>query len=240
MQKLKRTKVSLKGKREPHIFLCHSSTNKDFVRKLAKDLNYFGLDGWLDEWEIEAGDYLHESIGNALQKCRYVGVVISPSFIESEWCNDELRQSLSREKRQKGKVVIPLLCGKAIPPAFIEDRLYLDFSNNYYSALVRLCGLLHKFSQKRVSEKLAVHDPKSLKDASEILTDLGWERTSLVDSGQFVELCDQIKELCKTDPDIRKNVISMRSGNFRFYSDIIRYLNGKLDDELLDLFRPFE
>ena len=53
MQKLKRTKVSLKGKREPHIFLCHSSANKDFVRKLAKDLNYFGLDGWLDEWEID-------------------------------------------------------------------------------------------------------------------------------------------------------------------------------------------
>ena len=28
MQKLKRTKVSLKGKREPHIFLCHKMQNK--------------------------------------------------------------------------------------------------------------------------------------------------------------------------------------------------------------------
>src|ERR1043165_1754519 len=82
--------------RSPDIFLCHNSKDKKFVRKLSRDLNRVGVDGWLDEWELEAGDSLHACSGNALLQCKFVWVIISPCLLKSSWCLDELSQSLSR------------------------------------------------------------------------------------------------------------------------------------------------
>ena len=37
------------------LFLCHSHSDKPFVRRLAKDLSELSVDVWLDEWELIPG-----------------------------------------------------------------------------------------------------------------------------------------------------------------------------------------
>lgn len=36
----------------PSLFLSHSSADKTFVEKLAKDLEGVGVNVWFDKWEI--------------------------------------------------------------------------------------------------------------------------------------------------------------------------------------------
>ncbi|MCL2041490.1 MAG: toll/interleukin-1 receptor domain-containing protein [Bacteroidales bacterium] len=44
------------------VFISHSSKDKEFVRKLAKDLQRNGIEVWLDEWTLKIGDSFAESI----------------------------------------------------------------------------------------------------------------------------------------------------------------------------------
>jgi hypothetical protein len=58
-----------------HLFLCHSSKDKKFVRQLAEELTELSVDVWLDEWELQPGDSLHECIGSALEHhCCLAGI----------------------------------------------------------------------------------------------------------------------------------------------------------------------
>ena len=68
---------------KPDLFLCHSSADKRFVRQLANDLSTLDVNPWFDEWELAPGDSLHESIGAALEKSAYIGVVLSPTSVQS-------------------------------------------------------------------------------------------------------------------------------------------------------------
>lgn len=180
-------------KRRPDIFLSHSSDDKRFARRLSKELNRVGVDVWFDEWELEAGDSLHRRIGQALEKSRFVAVVISPSFLSSQWCEQELLQALAAETRRRTKMVIPVLCKKAVPPPFLQDRIYLDFSREYFKSLLRLGAIAHGISPKQIAEELENNPPKELLDVADTLDMLGWDGYEIVDGKDFEELKTVLK-----------------------------------------------
>ena len=51
----------------PSLFLSHSSVDKTFVEKLAKDFEGVGVNVWFDKWEIKVGDSLTGKIEGGLQ-----------------------------------------------------------------------------------------------------------------------------------------------------------------------------
>jgi hypothetical protein len=175
------------------------------VRTLSGDLNLLGVDAWLDEWELEAGDSLSRCLGHALESSRFVGVVITPAFCDSEWCLDELGQALSREKRSGQKVVIPLLAGVAIPPPLIEDRININLLQNYEKAVAELSATVHGLNRRRFSECLAGCRIRSLGDAYEVLVNSGWDRVSLFEAEDIAALRSAIAALgldsSESDPD---------------------------------------
>lgn len=192
---VRRRMMGFRGRRRPHLFLCHSSRDKAFVRQLARDLNKLGIDAWLDEWELEPGESLHSQIGWALERSKYVGALITPSFLESRWCLDELDHALIREKRIGKKLIIPLLQGRAMPPPFVEGRFYLNFSKHYCSSLFQLAGKLHHFSAKQIADELENHKVKSVSEVYKSLIDLGWDGYQLIDSHDFSILKKKLKSI---------------------------------------------
>lgn len=71
--------VGARVRRSPDLFLSHSTRDKEFVRKLADDLAFCEVDVWLDEWEIQPGESLHDAIGQALSSCRFIAIVLGDS-----------------------------------------------------------------------------------------------------------------------------------------------------------------
>jgi hypothetical protein len=80
-------------------------SDKIVVRKLAEDLSFLEVDAWLDEWELQTGDSLHDVITGAMEKAAYVAVILGDNYSDSRWARDELKQELARERRMNSSVV---------------------------------------------------------------------------------------------------------------------------------------
>lgn len=89
-------------------FISHTSEDKELVaRPLAGTLTRLGLRVWFDEFTLEVGDSLVESIDKGLASSRFGGVILSPSFLSKGWPKYELRGLLTREIGKR-KVVLPI------------------------------------------------------------------------------------------------------------------------------------
>ena len=74
-----------------HTFISHASEDKDeFVRSLAKELVSNGVEVWYDEFSLQLGDRLRESIDRGLARSRFCVVVLSEHFFNKRWTVDEL------------------------------------------------------------------------------------------------------------------------------------------------------
>jgi hypothetical protein len=127
------------------IFLSHTHADKQFARKLAKDLRKSGHAVWLDEAEINVGDSLIEKIREALDQVDYVAAILSPDSVKSKWVTRELDIASNREIDEKRVVVLPLLIKKVELPGFLKGKLYGDFTDpdrydEKFSLLLRSLG----------------------------------------------------------------------------------------------------
>lgn len=106
------------------IFLSHSSTDKPFVRFIAAELQECGLEIWLDEREMKAGQYLPEAIEIGIRSSSAVTVFVSPTSLKSSWVEREIDLAKGRQG------VVPCLVGDIAGvalPQWLTDVLYVDF-----------------------------------------------------------------------------------------------------------------
>jgi hypothetical protein len=112
------------------IFLCHSSEDKGFVRKLRRSLEQNGVDKvWVDEGELLIGDSLLKKIDQGITLTKYFGVVLSPRSVRSNWVRRELEIAMNREIESDQVVVLPLLYEPCDIPSFLRTKLYGDFTS---------------------------------------------------------------------------------------------------------------
>jgi len=113
----------------PSVFLSHSSKDKFFARKLAEALTRYGVTVWIDEAELRIGDSLIEKISDAIEDSDFVAAVLSHNSVNSNWVQKELRLATTKEIGGKCVVVLPVLIDRCEIPAFLQDKLYADFTN---------------------------------------------------------------------------------------------------------------
>jgi hypothetical protein len=66
------------GNKEHDVFICHASEDKnEFVEPLARELDRMGLYVWYDEFQLNIGDSLRESIDEGLSESHFGAVVLS-------------------------------------------------------------------------------------------------------------------------------------------------------------------
>jgi hypothetical protein len=162
----------IRGYDMPSFFLCHSTKDKPFVRRLARRLKLEGVTVWLDEAEINVGDSLTEKIGSAIDKTDFVGVVLSQNSVNSTWVQRELQIAMQREFKERRIVVLPLLFEPVQVPPFLRDRKYADFttSNGFedsYLCLLKTLGV-------SVSEPARPLQHKSLRRRLKKIPRWGW------------------------------------------------------------------
>jgi hypothetical protein len=227
-------------RREPDLFLSYSSGDKDFVRKLALDLNCCEIDPWLDEWELAVGDSLMELIGQALRKSRFVGIVLSPTFFQTTWTKSEIKEAFAREQREGRTVLLPLLRSKGEIPPFLEDRKFIDFrGDEYYSGLARLAAYLHGISTFRVDGALQAMQPWSLNGVIKVLRSLGKEPYVIVGDDDFRELSnigDQVSgNRVRFDPEL---VFTSKQVSMHVKDLIMRVAMNAWCEELVGIVKP--
>jgi hypothetical protein len=89
-------------------FICHASEDKAAVVKpLAELLFKMGFYIWYDEFELEIGDSLRQSIDRGLLNSNYGIVILSKAFFIKNWPQYELNGLAARELDGK-KVILPV------------------------------------------------------------------------------------------------------------------------------------
>jgi len=149
------------------VFISHSSKDKNFVTKLKKDLNDNLIDTWFDKDEMFPGDDLMEKLIDGLDKSTHFLIILSPSSIESEWVQLELRNALNQIQEETIEKIIPIRYRCCKIPKSLERLLFVDlseetvftkngefeiFGNKYPEELHRLVRTI-KQSQKRLTLK---------------------------------------------------------------------------------------
>ena len=120
------------------IFLSHTSIDKPFVEKLAKDLQRIGVNVWYDKWEIKPGDSLIWKIEEGIKENSYLGIVLTPESLNSEWVKSELGAAWVKQMNTRKVVVIPILYRNCTIPLFLSDRKYADFREDYHHGFTEL------------------------------------------------------------------------------------------------------
>lgn len=95
-------------KKKYDAFISYSAEDKEsFARPLAQKLMDYGLEIWFDDFCLNVGDSLLESIDFGLSRSKFGIVILSKSFLKKGWTKYELIGLLTREIGKK-KVVLPI------------------------------------------------------------------------------------------------------------------------------------
>ena len=77
------------------IFLCHSSTDKEYVRKVAAQLKRGRI--FFDEYSFNTGDDFHTAIQKGLETSALFVFFASRKSLDSYWCNVEINKAKKLE-----------------------------------------------------------------------------------------------------------------------------------------------
>jgi hypothetical protein len=123
-------------------FLCHSSSDKEQVRRLAINLASRGVRPWIDEAEIRIGDSLIDKIQTGVTSTTCLVPVLSKAAVNSRWCKEELRMALAMQINSGVKGVLPVLIEDCEIPGFLIEKAYADLRNwkTYEDTVSRLAA----------------------------------------------------------------------------------------------------
>lgn len=120
---------------QPLAFISHDSRdNNRIARPLADKLIEMRCPVWYDEYSLQVGDPLRQSIEDGIRKCRTCILVVSPNFLTNKgWTAKEFNAVFTREILEKEDLVLPIWCNVTPQDVFeysptLADRLALDWS----------------------------------------------------------------------------------------------------------------
>lgn len=127
------------------ISISHSSLNREFVTHLADTLRRHGLPVWYSQTNILGAQQWHDEIGEALRRCDWFLLVLSPQSVESMWVKREAMFAL-QQNRFENKIVpvISQSCDVDRLSWVLSSFQMVDFVSSFeegYRELLRLWGL---------------------------------------------------------------------------------------------------
>jgi len=132
--------------------LSHRSIDKETVRAIAADVSADSyrerpISVWVDEGEIRPGDSIPGLINAGLESSRFIGLVMTPSYFESEsgWTDAEWHAALNTDPdNRKGKIIPLLLEDCPYIPYLLRHLKAIDLRGVYYrEGLQQLLAVLH-------------------------------------------------------------------------------------------------
>lgn len=121
------------------IFVSYSRKDDLFVRKLTRHLKEHRFNVWLDVFNIRAGTSWARQIGEALDHCQIMLLILSPDSLASENVEDEWNYYLDKKK-----TIVPIVYRKCDIPYRLFKLQHINFAElTYGSALTQLIANLN-------------------------------------------------------------------------------------------------
>jgi hypothetical protein len=111
-------------------FLSHATEDKPFAIPLATELRENGIDVWVDQWEIHAGDSLVQKIfEDGIGQAAIVIVVLSQTSVTKKWVKEELDAAVIGRINQTSRL-IPLVIEDCDIPVALRATKWIRFNGD--------------------------------------------------------------------------------------------------------------
>jgi hypothetical protein len=89
------------------VFLSHSSLDQQFAASIAEVMRRHGIPVWYSETNILGAQQWQAEIGNALRRCDWFTLILSPNSVDSMWVKRELAYALLQNRFENK--ILPLI-----------------------------------------------------------------------------------------------------------------------------------
>jgi hypothetical protein len=120
-------------------FISHASENRAFVEKLCKELRNHGVPFWYSTRHIRGAQQWHDEIGEALGRCDWFILILSPQSVKSKWVKHELVFALNNSRY--GGRIIPCVLKKCDINQLswtLSSFQFVDFSSSFQRGMRNL------------------------------------------------------------------------------------------------------
>lgn len=130
---------------KPLAFICHDTRDKaEVARPIAIGLSGLMCPVWYDEFTLEVGDRLRESIESGLKQCKKCVLVLSSNFFSNTgWTRAEFDSIFTRELVENKDFLLPVWFGVTQKQVFeyspsLANRVAIDWGVGEKEVLRRL------------------------------------------------------------------------------------------------------
>lgn len=131
-----------RSKGPTEVFVSHSSRDSTFATKVVKALADHGIKAFYSKRSIKGAQEWHDEIGEALKRCDWFVIVLSPNAVTSLWVKRELLFAL-QQRRYKAHIV-PLLyraCDEVSLSWTLSEAQHVDFTHGFQRGCTDLLAI---------------------------------------------------------------------------------------------------
>ncbi len=112
----------------PLAFISHDSRDKDDIaRPIVQGLTKLVCPVWFDEYSLNVGDSLRESIEKGIKEAKKCVLIITPNFIEnSGWTKSEFNSVFTKDILLKSRSILPVWYGVTKEQVYEYSPTLLD------------------------------------------------------------------------------------------------------------------
>jgi tetratricopeptide (TPR) repeat protein len=187
------------------VFLSHSTKDKEFVKKLASELQKIEIDPWLCEVDVLPGEDFVAEIEKGLKESDLTVLVWSPEAAKSAWTGEEWRSVLARQVEESRIRLVIVLLRMAEFPELLRKRHYIDAQTDHEAAIKQTVDLL-----------IRQRDMRRFEDIQAASFILDFEPTDFVGRTEYLERLHQAlvekkgKFLLHGEPGCGKSMLALK------------------------------
>lgn len=140
-------------------FVSHSSKDKPRVRKLVAGLRKRGLNLWVDEEQIHAGDSIPLKVEDGIENSDTVIVCLSGSFLSSDWTPAERAAFSYDDPQNKRPTQIPVLLEECQVPRALKHLRMVHYLEHNEEGLDEIAKAIER--AQRSAKPTAANDDAS-------------------------------------------------------------------------------
>jgi hypothetical protein len=124
----------------PSAFISYAHEDQEYVLALVPQLQAEGLDITYDRVALHIGDSLIRAISQEIADGDFLIAIVSPSSVDSEWCQTELALAKTQGVNEQRVKVLPVKYRGADMPSMLGDTFWGDADTDDVTTIARKLG----------------------------------------------------------------------------------------------------
>lgn len=161
------------------VFISYIHQDLAFVEKLKTRLGENGVDVWVNDADLKAGDNIIQKIDKALKEADYIIFVLSKVSVNSTIQQLELSATLNNEISREQTYIIPIVIDDCEMPFELKNRFYADFRNSFDEPFGLLLNSLNTAKPSIIETLRREYEDKSTFDKQLVKLQAAYQKGNL-------------------------------------------------------------